>query len=173
MSTPRIWCLPCSTFSLTTKGLKLKKTWKCCLPFLFKKMQRHLWLSEWLPSPDLLRGRALHCTLKHLLRERSSERWPPVSEGRTSGVSLPTVVEYTLQCPGGEGKCEHSPSTAPPKHSTAVLPLAMHIEHLPTDCMDSWDIQTGAVKDRLEKLGQGLTLQNLKLPCCPHSVTLF
>lgn len=113
MSTPRIWCLPCSTFSLTTKGLKLKKTWKCCLPFLFKKMQRHLWLSEWLPSPDLLRGRALHCTLKHLLRERSSERWPPVSEGRTSGVSLPTVVEYTRQRPGGEGKCEHSPSTPP------------------------------------------------------------
>lgn len=173
MNTPRIWYLPFSTFSLTTKSWKLKKTWKCCLPFFFKKMQRHLWLSEWLPSLDLLHGRALHCSLKQLLRERSSKRRHPVSEGRTSGVSLPKVVEYTPQPPGGEGKWEHAPSTAPPKHSTALLPLAMHIKYLPTDYMDNQDTQTGAVKDRPEKLGQGFMLQNLKLPCCPHSVTLF
>lgn len=102
MNTPRIWYLPFSTFSLTTKSWKLKKTWKCCLPFFFKKMQRHLWLSEWLPSLDLLHGRALHCSLKQLLRERSSKRRHPVSEGRTSGVSLPKVVDYTPQPPGGE-----------------------------------------------------------------------
>lgn len=63
-------------------------------------------------------------------------------------MSLPKVVEDTSHAPGGAGKWEHVPSTALPEPPEALLPRAMHTEHLPRGCVGRLDIQTGAVRNR-------------------------
>lgn len=136
-------------------------------------MQRCHWLDEWLPSLDLLHGRAPPLHPKATAQRRKLEEVVP-SFGREdlSCITAQGEGEHT-QPPGGAGNWEPVPSTAPPKHPKVLLPLAMHIEYLPTACEGNLDIQTGAVRDRLEKLVKGLMLQNLKLPSWPNSVIPF
>lgn len=88
--------------------------------------------------------------------EKEAQRGGPSFGREDLRVSLPKVIEYTTSWKGRDVGTwsTHSSPTA----SQALLRP---------------QLQTGAVWDRLEKLGQGLMLQNLKLPCCPNSVTLF
>lgn len=174
MSMPRTWYLPCSTFSLTTKWLKLRKTWKSCLLFHIKKC---IGITGWMSGYQVLiysMAEPLHHTLKELLRERSTKRWSPfpVFRGRSSDVSLHKVLKYVPWPRQGEGKWKHSLATAAPKLSPrACCLLQVNVDCLPMAYMDNLDIQTGAMRGRLKKVVQGLVLENLKLPSCPNPIS--
>lgn len=142
----KTWYSPCSTFSLTTNCLKLKKTWKWCLPFLFRKTQRCHWLDEQLPSFDLLCDRDPPLHPKTTAQRRKIGEVAP-SFGRED-LSCVTAQGEGVHTPGGAGKWEHVPSTAPPKHPKVLLPLAMHVRYFPTDCEGNLDILCVCVCDR-------------------------
>lgn len=162
MNTPRTCYLPCSTVSWTSNCLKLKKAWKCCLPFLFKKLQRRHWLNEWLPSLEFLYGRASPLHPKTAQRRRLEEVAP------RSGREDLSCVEP----PEGARKWEHAAATAPQApQGTAAFCQAHRVS--PHGLPGQSGYPNGTERDWLEKLGQGLMLQNLKMPCCPNSITPF
>lgn len=142
MNTPRTCYLPCSTVSWTSNCLKLKKACKCCLPFLFKKVQKRHWLSGCQVLSSSM-ANPLHCTPK-LLWEGGLKRWPPDLEGRTSAV-------WSLLAGHGSGSMLQSQL---PTHPKALLPLAMHIEYPPTDCLGNLGIQMELRGTELKRWGK-------------------